>query len=102
MPYTSSVIYAACVCHAEFIGHFLLNNYKQALEVIHDMPIRIATLTSEQLITDVQFTQWLEDERLYLESRKSEPEADMLAMEYVQLLQKYYDTRYAWCLESVS
>ncbi|KAF8580817.1 hypothetical protein K439DRAFT_1619489 [Ramaria rubella] len=56
----------------ENLGQFLLNNYKQALEILEDMP-----------------------ERDYLLSKKSEPEADILGVEYVELLDKYHA---AWTL----
>ncbi|KAF8495027.1 hypothetical protein JB92DRAFT_3084857 [Gautieria morchelliformis] len=73
----------------ESLGIFLLNNYKQALELLHDMPIRIQTLTSGCQITDLHFATWLDAEREYLRSREQGPEADVLGVEYVELLMKY-------------
>ena len=76
-----------------YSGQFLLNNYKQALEILQEMPLRIQTLTSGREISDTQFTDWLIKEREYLESKQSEPEADILGVEYVELLQKYAQAR---------
>ena len=45
-------------------------------------------------VSDVQFTRWLEEELLYLESKRSEPEVDVLGVEYVELLNKYHNARY--------
>jgi len=67
-------------------GQFLLNNYQQALEILHDMPVHIDTLTSG---CNVPNTKWLEDEHKYLHSKQSEPEHDVLGVEYVELLAKY-------------
>lgn len=77
------------------LGNFILNNYRQALDVLHDMPIRIEALTSGRQISDIEFTRWLDEEQLYLKSKKSEPEADVLGIEYVELLNKYYNARYS-------
>ena len=70
-------------------GHFFLNNYKQALRIIRDMPIQIETLTLGCHIFDMQFRSWLNAEQEYLQSKQSEPEADVLGIEYVELLNKY-------------
>jgi Kyakuja-Dileera-Zisupton transposase len=78
----------------ENLGYFLLNNYRQALEVLRDMPTRIETLLSGRQVTDTQFAHWLEAERQYLNSRQSEPERDTLSLEYVELLDKYQHARY--------
>jgi len=50
-------------------GQFLLKNYQQALEILHDMPVCIDTLTSGCNVPDAQFTKWLEDEHKYLNSK---------------------------------
>ena len=76
-----------------FSGHFLMANYKQALESIQEMPLRIETLTSGRQISDAQFASWLEAERTYLISRQTEPETDVLGIEYVEMLNKYYEAR---------
>ena len=75
------------------IGEFLLNNYKQALDVLQEMPIRIATLLSGRPISDAQFAGWLEAKHQYLKSKQAEPQADILGVEYVELLTKYNDAQ---------
>ena len=57
------------------------------------MPSRIETLTSGRDITDAQFAVWLKEERQYLKSKESEPEEDILGMEYVDLLMKYTEAK---------
>ena len=74
-------------------GCFFLNNYKQALGIIRDMPIQIETLTLGRHLSDMQFRSWLNAEREYLQSKQSEPEADVLGIEYVELLTKYNSAR---------
>ena len=78
------------------LGEFLLNNYKQALDILREMPIRIATLLSGGHVSDVQFAGWLEVEHRYLKSKQAEPQADILRMEYVELLTKYNDAQWAF------
>ena len=77
-----------------FLARFLLNNYKQALEVMQDMPICIKTLNCRHHLTDAQFAGWLWSERQYIQSRQAEPEADALGVEYVEMLNKYYNAWY--------
>ncbi|KAF8525693.1 hypothetical protein JB92DRAFT_2535410, partial [Gautieria morchelliformis] len=73
----------------EHLGQFLLNNYKQALEILRDMPVRIQSLLPGRHISDAQFSTWLQEEHKYLNSKKSEPEKDILATQYVGLLSKH-------------
>lgn len=73
-----------------------MSNYKQALEILQDMPTRIAALTSGRTISDATYSAWLESERTYLKSKQSEPEADVLGVEYVELLDKYHTARFAF------
>jgi len=72
------------------LGKFLLNNYKQALDVLCEIPIHIEELTSGCQISDITFARWIEQEWLYLNAKKSEPEVDVLGIEYVELLNKYH------------
>ena len=73
----------------ENLASFLLNNYRQALDVLHDMPIHIQTILSGRHVSDTQFSQWLAQEHDYLCSKQSEPETDTLSIEYVELIDKY-------------
>src|SRR5882672_2858211 len=51
-------------------------------------------------VSDMQFTRWLEEEFLYLELKRLEPEMDVLSVEYVELLNKYNTARYLELLMS--
>ncbi|KAF8515032.1 hypothetical protein BU17DRAFT_93915 [Hysterangium stoloniferum] len=77
----------------ENLATFLLNNYQQALKIISEMTMRQKMLTPEQVIPDTQFMKWLDEERAYLKSKASEPEKDILSIEYVTLLQAYDSAR---------
>ncbi|KAF8479455.1 hypothetical protein JB92DRAFT_3277834 [Gautieria morchelliformis] len=63
----------------ENLGKFLLNNYRQALQVLEEMPVRIKALMSGRQVSEACFATWLQDERDYLESKKTEPDTDVLA-----------------------
>ncbi|KAF8514271.1 hypothetical protein JB92DRAFT_3115721 [Gautieria morchelliformis] len=75
---------------------FLLNNYKQALEILCDMPVCIQSLLPGRHISDAQFSTWLQEEHKYLNSKKSEPEKDILATQYVGLLSKHEEAHSLW------
>ncbi|KAF8576014.1 hypothetical protein K439DRAFT_1623158 [Ramaria rubella] len=77
------------------LAQFIFQNYKQALEVLQDMPVRIESLTSGRLISNAQYSSWLSEECKYLESKKAEPESDVLGVEYVELLNKYHEATVA-------
>ena len=68
---------------------FLLANYKQALTIIEETPTQIKVLTSGHSITDTQFARWLDEERIYLQSKVSEPVEDQLKVTYVEFLIKH-------------
>ena len=64
------------------------------------MPTHIKMLMGGRQVSNMQFTRWLEEEFLYLESKRSEPEMDVLSVEYVELLNKYNTARYLELLMS--
>ncbi|KAG1905546.1 uncharacterized protein F5891DRAFT_976459 [Suillus fuscotomentosus] len=66
---------------------FLYNNYKQALNVLHDAHTTLPKLMAELGVTDDNvFDAWLAEERSYLMSLTQEPEHETLHMEYWQRL----------------
>ncbi|KAG2743935.1 hypothetical protein P692DRAFT_201722581, partial [Suillus brevipes Sb2] len=66
---------------------FLYNNYKQALNVLHDAHTTLPKLMAELGVTDENvFDAWLAEERGYLMSLTQEPEHETLHMEYWQRL----------------
>ncbi|KII92056.1 hypothetical protein PLICRDRAFT_677552, partial [Plicaturopsis crispa FD-325 SS-3] len=66
---------------------FLLNNYKQALEILDTGPTALRDLMVELNIADPGvFSAWLAEERQYLQSLQKEPAVETLQMEYWQKL----------------
>src|SRR6266550_179294 len=72
-------------------GRFLVNNYKQAVEILRSEPTLLSAMQA-QGISDINiFTDWLEEERQYLEGLKQEPVQDTLEMEYYRRLVVLYE-----------
>lgn len=70
------------------LGTFLLNNYVQALKIIHeDGPTLEASKTHLQM-TDEQMDQWSKEEREFFATLGDEREYDVHAVAYVELLQQ--------------
>ncbi|KAG1884117.1 hypothetical protein F4604DRAFT_1878863 [Suillus subluteus] len=66
---------------------FLYNNYKQALNMLHDAHSTLPKLMVKLGVTDKNaFDSWLAEEHSYLMSLTQEPEHEMLHMEYWQRL----------------
>ncbi|KIJ12622.1 hypothetical protein PAXINDRAFT_14547 [Paxillus involutus ATCC 200175] len=71
----------------EKLSTFLLNNYKQALNILSDGHVTLPQLKRELGITDDStFHTWLAEEQTYLKSREKEPEVETLHMTYWQKL----------------
>lgn len=68
------------------LGTFLLNNYKQVGVLLTDMPIAIVVFESGKTAEECDYAGHLNTERVYLASRKKEPEADETNCKYVTLL----------------
>lgn len=69
------------------IATFLLNNYKQALRILHETPLALAITMADLGITgNAIFEEWLTEEREYLEGLKKEPLIETMQMEYYQQL----------------
>jgi len=69
------------------IATFLLNNYKQALEILNSGPQALAQAMLDLGIPDESvFEVWLEEEQAYLQGLQKEPEEETLQMEYWQKL----------------
>ncbi|KAI5985372.1 hypothetical protein EDD15DRAFT_2390180 [Pisolithus albus] len=66
---------------------FLLNNYKQALDLLSNGRATLERLMRELGVSDpLIFRQWLDEERVYLKSLLQEPAEETLQMEYWQRL----------------
>ncbi|KAG1888972.1 uncharacterized protein F5891DRAFT_1216814 [Suillus fuscotomentosus] len=69
------------------LSDFLYSNYKQALAILNDGNATLPTLIRDLKIPDeTVFEQWLEEEKVYLQSLTREPEDETLQMEYWQKL----------------
>ena len=68
-------------------GTFLVNNYKQALNILANAPPTLENAKKELGVTDNSvFEKWLLEEREYLQGLKLEPQEEVLEMEYCQRL----------------
>ncbi|KIK15662.1 hypothetical protein PISMIDRAFT_16358 [Pisolithus microcarpus 441] len=66
---------------------FLLNNYKQALDILSNGHATLERLMHELGVSDLaMFKVWLDEERLYLKSLLCKPPEESLQMEYWQQL----------------
>ncbi|KAI5987793.1 hypothetical protein EDC04DRAFT_2588971 [Pisolithus marmoratus] len=71
------------------LSKFLYNNYKQALDTIHECEITLPGLMKEQNMSNEQvFDKWLAEEKAYLEQLNHEPPEETLQMEYWEQLIK--------------
>ena len=69
-----------------FIGKFLLENYKQALNVLATRPAVMLALDNIGAGDSSVVKEWLEEEFTYLHSLQKEPPQETLEMEYYTLL----------------
>ncbi|KIK16959.1 hypothetical protein PISMIDRAFT_15459 [Pisolithus microcarpus 441] len=71
------------------LSEFLYDNYKQALDTIHECEATLPGLMKEQNMPNEQvFEKWLAEEKAYLEQLSCEPPEEMLQMEYWEQLVK--------------
>ncbi|KIK22165.1 hypothetical protein PISMIDRAFT_11764 [Pisolithus microcarpus 441] len=77
------------------LSKFLYNNYKQALDTIHECEATLPGLMKEQNVPNEHvFEKWLAEEKAYLEQLSHEPPEETLQMEYWEQLVKL--TANAW------
>jgi len=65
----------------------LLNNYKQATNIISSYTPEIEQFKAATGFGDDDFNKWPAEELVYLQNLRTEPAADTLAMDYVEALQ---------------
>ncbi|KAF8573586.1 hypothetical protein K439DRAFT_1665734 [Ramaria rubella] len=71
------------------LSRFLLNNYRQAMKNLALLPDQLeAAKRSLNIDSDVRFEEWREAEKAYLRGLKTEPELDVLKIEYLSTLIK--------------
>ncbi|KAH9952513.1 hypothetical protein BGW80DRAFT_1194853 [Lactifluus volemus] len=93
------------------LSTFLLGNYKQLSQLLGDLPGVIASLESGKSHEDTRYHQHLENERVYLLSRRQESPEEEFACEYIELLimhqkakfilSKSHDHAVAYCIANV-
>lgn len=72
-------------------GTFLLNNYVQALKIIHEDGAALEASKAHLQMTDELMDQWSDEEREFFATLGEESEYDMHAVAYVELLQQLRD-----------
>lgn len=73
------------------LGTMLLNNYRQALEIIETELIALTEATKSLGIQDGELDSWQEEQAEYFSTLGDEPERDIHAVAYVELLQELQD-----------
>lgn len=66
-----------------------MNNYKQAADILTELPTMIAALQSGKAPEHTAYAAHLDAERAYLASLKKEPDIHVFGCQYISLLQKY-------------
>jgi len=70
-------------------GRFLLNNFKQASQVLNECPKQLgALMVALEISSEETFQRWHKEEKEYLNKVHEEPIEDILKMDYVELLRK--------------
>lgn len=73
------------------LGSFLLNNYVQALKIVHEDGATLEASKVHLQMTDEQMDQWSDEERKFFATLGDESEYDVHAVAYVELLQQLRD-----------
>ncbi|KAI0069909.1 hypothetical protein K474DRAFT_1609657 [Panus rudis PR-1116 ss-1] len=73
------------------LGTFILNNYKQALSILHVDGPALDDAKAKLGVTDTDIDKWETDQRLYFASLDEEPVYDVQRVAYVEHLQRLRD-----------
>ena len=76
------------------LGTFLLNNYKQALEILDTRSAVNSVLVKVGARDMVMVKEWLKEEEEYLRGLLKEPLEETLEMEYYKLLLNFNASEY--------
>jgi hypothetical protein len=71
----------------------IYNNYVQALDIIENESVALAAAKTSLQIDDGDLERWREEELKYFETLGQEPEYDVHAVAYVELLQNLRDVK---------
>lgn len=74
-------------------GHFLVNNYKQAVSLLDGKHTLVKTMHDLSIADETVFDMWLEEEKAYLLALSKEPLIETMEMEYYQKLVNLRDSR---------
>ena len=69
-----------------FLGNFIFQNYRQALEIIQIDSPHLAELSRKLGVGEDDYENYLKNERDYLASLRSEPAEEQAQAEYMELL----------------
>jgi hypothetical protein len=75
------------------LGTMIYNNYVQALKILDEDAIALAEAHVSLGIQDGDLSRWQEEQQAYFATLGQEPEYDMHAVAYVELLQKLRDIK---------
>lgn len=78
------------------LGHLLHTKYVHALKTLELAETTIARLNPSA--SPAEFKRYSKEERLYLESLKTELPEDTFSIEYVSLLERMDAKQYVYCL----
>ena len=83
------------------LGTFLLNNYKQALEILDTRSAVDSALVKVGARDMVMVKEWLKEEEEYLRGLSKEPLEETLEMEYYKLLLNFNNSEYVQFFYSI-
>ncbi|KZO98204.1 hypothetical protein CALVIDRAFT_479161 [Calocera viscosa TUFC12733] len=69
------------------LGDFLYKNYRQALDIIHDVQPALQNMLTAQLLSELDLERFLNEERAYLDGLEQEPDGDQTAFRYLETLE---------------
>ena len=77
-----------------FLGNFIYQNYRQALERIQIDTPRLAALSTKLGISGEDYERYLESERAYLMGLQAEPQEVKATADYIEQLFELDNLRY--------
>ncbi|KAF8205106.1 hypothetical protein BJ912DRAFT_1018326 [Pholiota molesta] len=80
------------------VSKFIFENYRQALDKIHSDSHQLAALARQLNTTDADYEKYLQAEREYLQSLKTEPKEVQQAVDYMEVLAKLTSAKYVYSI----
>ena len=78
-------------------ANFLYQNYRQAIRILKDEEHAVSFVENAHCCNRQDFPQFLQEERLYLDSLKADPPEITAKIEYANALKQYYERKYVLC-----